>query len=148
MEPTTVQQLVRSVFRLAYVQRQITRDTLGEIGAQGFATLGLIRTQGPSRIGAIAHHLGVDLSVASRQLAALEAAGYVQRERDPDDGRAFRVDMTPEGERILVECFHRTVEAFASVLEGWTEDEVKTLAGGLERLRDDFTGTGISQEAA
>jgi DNA-binding MarR family transcriptional regulator len=148
MEDTTVQHLVRAMYRLAVVQRHIARDTLSELGSQGFVTLGMLRRTGPARVGSIAQHLGIDLSVASRQLAALEAAGYVTRERDPDDGRAFRVGLTPEGEQVLLGCFNRTVEAFATVLEGWTENEVEALAAGLDRLRDDFIGTETSQEAA
>jgi DNA-binding MarR family transcriptional regulator len=141
MEPTAVEHLVRSIYRLGLVQRAIARHASVELASQGFTALAIVHKAGPVRVSDVAHKLSVDLSVASRQLAALETAGYVTREPDPDDRRAHRVSATEEGTRVLRESHRRMVEAFGAALGAWSEDEITELAAGLDRLREDYTGT-------
>lgn len=140
VERTTAEQLVRSIYRFAFVQRRIAREAYAELGSQGFAALAVVRQHGSVRVGVIAHHLQVDLSVASRQVTALEREGYVAREPDPDDRRAQRISITDEGLAVLRESYRRMVDAFEDALAGWSEDEVDALAASLTRLRADFTG--------
>src|SRR3954447_11040522 len=103
MTPSSVEDLVKSLYRLGLVQREIARHALAELGSQGFVALGVIHLDGPIRVSDVARRLQVDLSVASRQCAALTAAGYVEREPDPDDRRAQRVTTTAAGQRVLEE---------------------------------------------
>jgi DNA-binding MarR family transcriptional regulator len=119
------------------VQRKIGRHALAELGSQGFVALGAVHVGGPMRVSDVAQRLSVDLSVASRQIAALAAAGYVRREPDPDDRRAQRVSTTDAGRRVLEESHRRMVHAFGRALEGWREDDVHALSAALERLRED-----------
>ena len=132
------EQLVVSLYRLSLVQRAIAREGLSELGLQGFIALGLVNRLGPQRVSAIAERLHVDLSVASRQVAALVRAGYAARTADPDDRRAQRIAITPAGERVVRESHERMVAAFAAALPGWSDDELLALAAQLDRLRDDF----------
>jgi DNA-binding MarR family transcriptional regulator len=92
-----------------------------------------VAVNGPQRVGSIAQQLGVDLSVASRQVAALAAEGYVERTRDPDDGRAQIIELTESGRRGLRESHARMVSVFAEVLTGWAPDEIAALSGALGR---------------
>jgi hypothetical protein len=48
------------------------------------------------------------------------------------------VAMTRTGRRVLRESHRRMVAAFTRVLEGWSDEDVNALTGGLERLREDF----------
>ena len=52
------------------------------------------RARGDQRCSALALQVGVDVSVASRQLAVLERLGYVERRPDPRDGRASLLRLT------------------------------------------------------
>lgn len=135
---TPARDLVRSLYRLGFVQREIARHASAELGSQGFVALAVLRTDGPLRLSALAQKLGLDLSVVSRQVTALVDAGYVTREPDPDDGRAQVLTPTPAGVQKLEEAHGRMVDAFAHALRDWDEDEVKRLAAGLDRLREDF----------
>jgi DNA-binding MarR family transcriptional regulator len=135
-----VEDLARSIYRLTTVQRALARHALAELGSRGFTALGVAHRFGPVRVSEIADRLSVDLSVASRQIAALEHAGYVVREADPDDRRAQRISITDAGVRVLGESHRRMVEAFEQALGDWSEDELAQLASGLDRLRDDFSG--------
>jgi DNA-binding MarR family transcriptional regulator len=140
----TVEELIRSLYRLGLVQRSIARHALEELGSQGFVALAAINRHGPVRVSDVAQRLHVDLSVASRQIAALGAAGYVRREPDPDDRRAHLVTVTDQGSRVLRDSHRRMVEAFAGALTGWADDEVAALAAGLDRLREDFLSTLVA----
>ena len=132
------ERLVISLYRLGTVQRALGREAFAELGSQGFLALAALR-RGPARVSEIAQRLQIDLSVASRQAAALVAAGYAAREPDPDDRRAHRLSITPAGEAAMAESHRRMVAAFEHALAGWREADITALAEGLERLRDDFT---------
>src|SRR3954451_17250010 len=74
-----IEALVRQLYGLGMVQRDIGRHALAELGTQGFTALAVIQVHGPLRVSEVARRLGVDLSVASRQIASLAAEGYVER---------------------------------------------------------------------
>jgi DNA-binding MarR family transcriptional regulator len=120
------------------VRRQISRHAMAELGTQGFTALAVVQVHGPLRVSEVAQQLGIDLSVASRQIASLKAEGYVERREDDRDRRARLVAITPAGRRALRESHRQMVSAFTQVLEGWDDEDVDTLTRGLERLRDDF----------
>ncbi len=133
-----IEALVRQLYGLGMVQRDISRHAMAQLGTQGFTALAVLQVHGPQRISEVAHRLGVDLSVASRQIASLAAEGYVEREEDARDRRAHMVAVTKTGRRVLRESHRRMVAAFTRVLDGWSDEDVNALTGGLERLREDF----------
>ena len=136
LDPQTVEDLVRQLYRLGMVQREIARHANAELGSQGFVALAVVHLHGPLRVSEVARRLAVDLSVASRQVAALVGAGHLTREADPDDGRAHRVGVTDAGRRALEHSHRRMVESVARALEGWEDGEVHALASALQRLRE------------
>jgi DNA-binding MarR family transcriptional regulator len=136
--------LVIALYRLGFVRRSIERHALAELGSQGFTALAVIHTHAPVRVSAVAEQLSVSLPVASRQIAALELAGYVEREADPDDGRAHRLRPTERGERALRESHRRMVETATAALAGWSDADIAALATQLERLREDFAAVAIA----
>jgi len=136
-----VEDLIRSLYRLGIVHREMARHALAELGSQGFVALATVHKLGPLRIGDVAERLSIDVSVASRQVAALELAGYLRREPDEHDRRVRRVTVTDEGARVLALLHQRLVEAFSTAMAGWEDDEVAALSRGLDRLREDFRHT-------
>jgi len=50
-----------------------------------------------ARVGQVGDGVGVPLPAASRLVQRLQRRGLVEVERDPDDGRAVRVRLTPAG---------------------------------------------------
>jgi DNA-binding MarR family transcriptional regulator len=133
-----IEALVRQLYGLGMVQRDIGRHALAGLGTQGFHALAVLQVHGPLRVSDVAQRLGVDLSVASRQIASLAAEGYVERREDPQDRRAQLVGVTRTGRKVLRESHRRMVEGFTRVLESWSDEDVNALTSGLERLRDDF----------
>jgi DNA-binding MarR family transcriptional regulator len=133
-----IEALVRQLYGLGMVQRDIARQAMAELGTQGFTALAVLQVHGPQRISEVAQRLGVDLSVASRQIAALAAEGYVERREDDRDRRAQLVAVTRAGRRALRQSHRRMVAAFTRVLERWSDEDVNALTTGLERLRGDY----------
>lgn len=134
----TVEALVREIYSLGAARREIGRHALEELGSQGFLALGVVFQHGPVRISDIAQRLTIDLSVASRQVSALERAGYISRERDERDGRAQVIALTPAGRKALRRSHERMVGAFAAVLAGWSDDDIAALTKRLARLNEAF----------
>lgn len=129
---------MRQLYGLGMVQREINRHALAELGSQGFAGLAIVGLQGPLRVSDVAARLHVDLSVASRQIAALDRAGYVTREADDLDRRALVVGLTENGAAVLRDTHRRMVAAFGQALSEWDERDIAALADALARLRADF----------
>lgn len=136
-----IEALVRQLYGLGAVRRTIGRHATAELGTQGFTALAAVHLHGPLRVSDIAEHLGIDLSVASRQIAALAGQGYVERHADARDRRAQLVAMTDAGTRALTEAHRRMVEAFAAALGDWSAEDLDSLTHGLERLRSAFSPT-------
>ena len=136
-----VEDLIRSLYQLGLVHREIARHALAELGSQGFTALAVVAKHGPLRIGDVAERLSIDVSVASRQVAALESSGYLVREPDEQDRRVRRVTVTEAGTRVLKESHRRMVEAFSTAMAEWKDEDVVALSRGLDRLREDFRHT-------
>ncbi len=54
----------------------------------------------PTTVGELARHMGVHASTMSLGLDRLERGGYIERRRDPADGRRVGVVVTAAGQRI------------------------------------------------
>jgi DNA-binding MarR family transcriptional regulator len=139
MTPTdpSIESLVRAVYELTALKRDIPR-LAGFEHPVGLVPLGAVHQCAPARVKDVAEYLHVDLSVASRQVAALEAAGYVRREPDPDDRRSQRVSTTQAGDDALRRAHARIVDVFGSALETWSREDVEALTVALGRLRSDY----------
>jgi DNA-binding MarR family transcriptional regulator len=89
------------------------------------AYLALVRVydDGPLRITSLAALLEVDLSVASRQVKALEDAGFVRRAPDPADARAALVSATDAGQSALELVRAQRREVLGEVLGEWLEED-------------------------
>ena len=123
------------IYRCAMMYRE---NELGETGLAGNHTpclLALYRNPGISQeeLARQVHH---NKSTITRQLAALEAGGYVRREPSPDDRRATLVYPTEKALALQ--------GRIRSILHGWndyltadlTEDERETLSRLIERVTE------------
>ncbi|HEX4814214.1 MAG TPA: MarR family winged helix-turn-helix transcriptional regulator [Nonomuraea sp.] len=91
----------------------------------------------PRRIGMIAEGLQVESPHVTRHVSALERRGLVERVRDPDDGRAWRIALTGEGAEVARRCRRVTTEWFETALAGWPAEDRAELTRLLEKLSTD-----------
>jgi DNA-binding MarR family transcriptional regulator len=99
----------------------------------------VLRCNGALRLSDLANKMEIDASTASRHVRALEQAGMVRRSADPDDGRAFRVEMTEQGAAEWEAAAKRRMELLAQAMNGWTESDVETFEKLMTRFADGVT---------
>ncbi|MDP9454966.1 MAG: MarR family transcriptional regulator [Actinomycetota bacterium] len=88
--------------------------------------------------GELVERLGVEPPTISRMLGRMETRGLLERRRDPEDARSFRVYLT-EGGRDLrgpVEDLWRRIEDRA--FGGMSEEEKTLFKGLLSRVRENL----------
>jgi DNA-binding MarR family transcriptional regulator len=106
----------------------------GDLPSFGWALLVPLERDGELRCSALAARAGVDVSVVSRQIAALERTGHVARRPDPRDGRASLIGLTEAGRAALAATRAVRTSMAAEALAGWNEEDAERLGELLERL--------------
>ncbi len=74
----------------------------------------------------------MDKATTTRAIIKLIKIGYVRRERDPQDLRAYRLFVTPKAREIAPEI-RRVLQAWAVILTEGLTDEEKEMASALLR---------------
>lgn len=88
----------------------------------------------PLRLSELAAHAGLDHSTVSRHVRRLEDAGYLARAVDPEDRRAFRLELTGEGRSALEAAIRARAAIVERAMAGWPEKDRHRLAGLIGRL--------------
>ncbi len=114
----------------------------GDTGLSPSLTAALIAVarRGPLTPSELADGERVKRPTATRFVHCLERAGLVSREPDPEDGRSYRVAVTPTGAGLLASAAYRKDAYLARGLRALEPDELETLeraAAILERLLEE-----------
>ena len=138
LAPHTRDRLMGSVAQLIRAGRHLgsraAAQLHGDLPSFGWPLLLPLERDGDLRCSSLADRAGIDVSVASRQLAALERAGHVQRRPDPCDGRAALFQLTDRGADALATSRSLRSEWALTALAGWHDDDARSLADLLERM--------------
>lgn len=78
---------------------------------------------GPMRASDLAEKLCADPSTVSRQVAGLVKAGLVERQADPDDGRASILVTTSQGQARVDQMVEMRGRLFAPIVAGWSAED-------------------------
>jgi DNA-binding MarR family transcriptional regulator len=144
--PETRDRLTGSVAQLVRTGRHVSARAAtrlyGQLPSYGWAMLVPLQRDGDQRCSTLALQVGVDVSVASRQLAVLERLGYVERRPDPQDGRASLLRLTDAGAGALAAARVLRAEWSLTALSGWEESEARLLSDLLDRLVTDLETAG------
>jgi DNA-binding MarR family transcriptional regulator len=133
--------MARLVRTAKHLSHRVAADLYGDLPSFGWALLIPLEQDGEQRCSALAGQVGVDVSVASRQVSALSRAGYVHRRPDPVDGRASLISLSPAGAAALAHTRDVRSEWAAEALSDWTEDEARQFTALLEKLADGLDRT-------
>ncbi|MCP2164807.1 MarR family winged helix-turn-helix transcriptional regulator [Goodfellowiella coeruleoviolacea] len=117
--------------RLSRLLRRTGSPGLGPGAVSALATLA---QGGPMRLGDLAAKEGVAPPTLSRIVAALVESGFVRREPDPLDGRAWLVSPTEEGERVVSGMRSTRVRELQARLERLPEEDRLALIAALPAL--------------
>lgn len=105
-----------------------------EVDRAGYLALRTLDGLGPSCVNGLAQELHLDSSTVTRQVSVLESGGFVTRKVDPNDGRSWLIDLTPEGRRTMRVVERGRRRAIDSMLEEWASEEVHDLARAISKL--------------
>jgi DNA-binding MarR family transcriptional regulator len=124
---------------LGAVMRTYLRTTAGALaevpgGPRGYQVLtACVREEPPTQL-ALERRLGLDRTVMTHLLDALERGGLVERRPDPADRRARRIVATPAGGALLAELDRRLATVEDTVLAPLDPAERATLRGLLSKV--------------
>ncbi|GLY67314.1 MarR family winged helix-turn-helix transcriptional regulator [Amycolatopsis taiwanensis] len=91
---------------------------------------------GECRLSDLAKRKMVDISVVSRQVGQLTAAGLVDRRPAPEDGRATLVRVSEHGHAELKRMRESYLDLFRAALSDWAEADVTALARTISSMND------------
>lgn len=135
-------ELGRALARLTRAVSRAKAMLQAESGRTDYAAFSLLvalAEAGPMRASALADAVLSDPSTVSRQVAHLVDLGYVERQPDPEDGRACHLAVTAEGTAALGDHRRARDDYLAELTADWTEHDRRTLAELLDRLAGEFT---------
>jgi DNA-binding MarR family transcriptional regulator len=91
---------------------------------------------GPQTISQLAAGMGVSQGWASRVVDEMERAGYLERERDPDDRRVVRVRLVPAAVERVEMVYRWRGDSVEEALEGMSPADRATVTAFLHRFVD------------
>jgi DNA-binding MarR family transcriptional regulator len=107
-------------------------DEASGLSAARLSALSVLVFGGPTTVGGLARAEQVSAPTMSRLVSGLERDGFVVREADEGDARAVRVRATAKGTRVLQEGRRRRVAELDELLDGLSDEELRTLGSAAE----------------
>jgi DNA-binding MarR family transcriptional regulator len=117
---------------IARTARRLRQEAGTELSPSMTAALATIERHGPMTPSELAARERIQRPTATRVLARLEELDYIQRTRDPQDGRSSLVAVTPPASALLAELRTRKTAFLAERLERLDADD----RAALERAAD------------
>ncbi|MEU2715550.1 MarR family winged helix-turn-helix transcriptional regulator [Streptomyces sp. NPDC007205] len=113
-----------------------------ELSLVSYTLLSHLEEQAGCRATDLAAHYALDKSTVSRQVAALERAGLIERRPDPEDARVQVLHLTQAGREILAQVTRSRRAAFRERLADWPEEDLVRFAAYLEQYNAGPRETG------
>ena len=129
---TGVKEALRDVnTQLALLNRQVgSRLELRDVD---FDCLDVLSRYGPLSPGALARRAGLHPATMTGVLDRLERAGWVVRERDPDDRRAVIVRPLRDRAGELIRLFGGMNDSMDDLCAGYTDEQLELIGDFLRR---------------
>ncbi|AGM09943.1 MarR family transcriptional regulator [Amycolatopsis keratiniphila] len=132
---STVQDISGRLFlAVGRLSRSLRQAGVPGPGHGAISALATLVNYGQLRLGDLAAKEGVAAATMSRIVASLVEAGYVSRESDPIDRRAWLAEATEEGERLVSGVRSTRVNELGKRLERLTPEHRAALAAALPAL--------------
>lgn len=134
-EPETTEEAVLRLM-MALGRRFRQRQSGDPVDPAQASLLYTLKCHGAMRLGDIAESMRLDASTVSRHVQQLGDDGFLQREPDPEDGRARIIDISAEGRAALKSTFDRRRAHVSEALTDWADADRDQLRHFLVRLTD------------
>jgi DNA-binding MarR family transcriptional regulator len=107
----------------------------GDLGDAAVAVLAHLVKEGPKTLTALSEYERVTPATMSQTVNRLGADGYVERNRDPDDGRRVLFTATATGTALVLELRARSTAWLDASLAQLTAEERALLSQAAPLLR-------------
>lgn len=107
-------------------------DERAGVGTARLSALSVLVFAGPMRLTDLARLEQVKPPTMTKLIAGLEADGLVRRRVVSDDARAWRMEATPRGSRVLQRARGRRVSRLSTALEGLSQRDRELLSRAAE----------------
>jgi DNA-binding MarR family transcriptional regulator len=114
--------------------RRLRQEAGTDLGPSQVASLATIERHGPLSPSELADLERIKRPTVTRIVGHLEAAGLVERVKDPEDGRASILSATPEARTLLKRLRARKTAYLASRLAVMDAKDRRTLERAAELL--------------
>jgi DNA-binding MarR family transcriptional regulator len=129
-------QIIRLVRTWSSLKARMVSTVDPDVGTL-FLLVRLIK-DGPTRAKDLAQATCADQSTVSRQVAALVKSGLLERQADPDDGRASILVPTPLGVAKVNAHFANRGRALEPLVAEWSEDDREQFVRLLDRFNSNL----------
>ena len=134
MEPELVVRLRGVIPRLA---RQFNETSTGaDLTPTQYSVLALVRVRGPLGLAELTELEGLNPTMLSRIVKVLDERGLIRRMQDPEDLRAARVAVTPEGEQVHDRVRAQRTRVLSDCLHGLPEQTTAALLAAVPDLEE------------
>ncbi len=134
MDADSVIRLRRVVLGLA---RRLNAASVGEgLTPSQASVLGIVANRGPLGLAELTDIEGLNPTMLSRVVGKLDSFGLIRRLRDPDDFRAARVEVTPEGEKAWQRISSQRASIISECVAGLPADQESALVTALPALEN------------
>lgn len=140
IDPTTgeIDAAWLSVARVMFqprVHAMLRKQARVELDRAGAAVLYKLVSEGENiRLCDLADRVGVDSPAITRKVKQLEAEGFLNRQADPDDGRASRLTLTRAGRSAIERLLQARRRWIQALLSSWPNEDKEMLAHLLQRF--------------
>lgn len=137
MPPPTTEPIGLDVTRTGKVLNRAFDDAL--VAAGGSLPMWLVlvslKSQRHGMQRELAEAVGVEGPTLTHHLNRMERAGLITRQRDPENRRIHRVELTEDGEAAFFRLLDTVVAFDRRLRAGVTDEEIVAVTGVLARLR-------------
>jgi DNA-binding MarR family transcriptional regulator len=85
-------------------------------------------------VGCLCGEIGLTSGNASSMCKKLEKAGFLMRNRDPNDERFVALTLTEQGEATMQKIGEAYEKKYGQIIESRSEEELKELIDGMKRF--------------
>jgi DNA-binding MarR family transcriptional regulator len=121
--------------------------TLGVTRAQWKVLFRLSRSPGVRQVE-LADLLDVEPITLSRIVDRLAEAGFVERQPDPSDRRAWRLHLTPKAQPLIAKLRRLADGLIAEAFEGIAPRDLERMRADLAAIRDNLAAAQASRKVA
>lgn len=133
----TMETVQRELTAFARRARASTARMHPELSLVSYTILAHLEEQQGCRATDLATYYLLDKSTVSRQVAALEKLGFIERRVDAADHRVQVLHLAPRGIEILAAARISRLEAFEERLAAWDPADLSRFAEYLTRYNSD-----------